>query len=248
MKFIHCCQFIFIAVAITACGKRESSEIKKEEAVGVTFKAGKGLRISDETKKILSLEIVETSAQKLAAEFTASVQVYGHGDSFSEMSPDGTNAYATGFINAEQAHQVKSEQAVALHLAAHPESTIQGKVVRLDPFTESALHQTEALIEIPDDRRQFTIGTTLEAVFTAQEALTVTVIPRSAVLKTSEGAFAYVVNGDYFFRTAIKTGAENADFVEVKEGLYSGDQIVKQPVLTLWIAELQAIKGGADND
>jgi multidrug efflux pump subunit AcrA (membrane-fusion protein) len=72
----------------------------------------------------------------------------------------------------------------------------------------------------------------------------VTAIPRSALLKTAEGTFAYVVNGNYFFRTPIKTGAENADFIEVKEGLYAGDQIVSKPIMTLWVAELQVIKGG----
>ena len=248
MRFIHICQFILVAVALTACGKRQSPEVKKEEAVGITFKSGKGLRISDETKKIIGLEIVEASEQKLAAEFSTSVQVYGHGDSPATTKSGGANAYATGFVSSTQAKALKPEQAVTLKTATNPDAQLQGTILRLNSFTESVLHETEVLIEIPDTQQQFKIGTAFEGTFTAQEAQSVTAIPRSALLKTTEGTFAYVVNGDYFFRTAIKTGAENKDFVEVKDGLYSGDQIVKRPVMTLWLAELQAIKGGADND
>jgi multidrug efflux pump subunit AcrA (membrane-fusion protein) len=242
------CLFLVLAVTVTACRHRESSEVKKEESVGITFKSGKGLRISDETKKIIGLEIVEASEQKLAAEFTVGVQVYGHGNSLAVAKSDGTNAYATGFVSGARAKELRLEQAVALRIAANPHAQIQGMISRLNPFTESALHETEVLIEIPDARQELKIGTAFETTFTAQETQNVTAIPRSAVLKTTEGTFAYVVNGDYVFRTAIKTGVENADFVEIKDGLYSGDQIVKQSVTTLWIAELQAIKGGADND
>ena len=241
------CLFLVLAVAVTACRHQEPSEAKKEESVGITFKSGKGLHISEETKRIIGLEIIEASEQKIAAEFSTQVQVYGHGNSLNAASSEGTNAYATGFLSAEQAKELKLGQLATLRLAALPD--VQGRIMRLNPFTESALRQTEVLIEFPDSQLQFKIGTTFEATFTAAvEEQAVTAIPRVAVLKTAEGTFAYVVNGDYFFRTAIKTGAESANFVEIKDGLYSGDQIVKQPVMTLWIAELQAIKGGADND
>ena len=245
MNFMRCFRFFLIALTLTGCGKREPSESTKEEAVGISFKSGKGLRIADETKKIIGLEIVEASEQKLAAEFSAPVQVYEHGDSPAFTKSDGTNAYATGLVSTEQAKQLKPEEPVALNGA---DGQLQGKIAGINPFTESALHQMEVLIEIPDSQQQFKTGTEFHVTFTSPEVQSVTAIPRSAVLQTSEGNFAYVVNGDYFFRTAIKTGAESKDFVEVKYGLYSGDQIVKQPVITLWIAELQAIKGGADND
>lgn len=213
------------------CSEKKLAEQPKPEQVGITFKSGKGLRISDETKQIIGLEIVEASDQKLSAEFSATVQIFRADDSRAE---------ATGFVTDTEAKQFKPGQTVRLKSS---DAAIEGKLVRLLPLAQSG--RTEVLLEIS---KPFKIGTTLEATFTAPGAQTVTAIPRSAVLKTTEGAFAYVVNGDYFFRTAIKTGAENKDFVEVKDGLYSGDQIVKLPVMTLWLAELQAIKGGADND
>lgn len=236
---------IAVTVMTSGCAKKDApaETPKVREQIGITFKSGKGLRISDETKKFIGLEVVEAGDQKLATVFTTRVQVYGH-----RSAPEGTNvAEATGFIAEDQARQLPLGQTVALR-RAKDSTPVLGKLMRFNSFTQSALHQVEILIETPDSQKLFPIGTTFEATVKARAAQSVTAIPRSAVLNTSEGTFAYVVNGDYFFRTAIQTGAANAEFAEVKDGLYAGDQVVKQPVLTLWIAELQAIKGGADND
>ena len=45
-------------------------------------------------------------------------------------------------------------------------------------------------------------------------------------------------------RAPVKLGVVNHEFAEVTDGLYAGDQIVVQPVMTLWMAELQSLRGG----
>jgi multidrug efflux pump subunit AcrA (membrane-fusion protein) len=69
-------------------------------------------------------------------------------------------------------------------------------------------------------------------------------IPRVSLLKTAEGSFVYAVNGERFVRTPVKVGAENSERVEITDGLYSGDQIVSNGVMPLWLAELQVLRGG----
>ena len=69
-------------------------------------------------------------------------------------------------------------------------------------------------------------------------------MPRSSIFRTTEGDFVYTVNGEHFVRAPVKLGRVNHDFAEVTDGLYAGDQIVVQPVMTLWMAELQSIRGG----
>jgi hypothetical protein len=32
--------------------------------------------------------------------------------------------------------------------------------------------------------------------------------------------------------------------VQITDGLYAGDQVVVQPVMSLWLAELQSLRGG----
>ena len=70
------------------------------------------------------------------------------------------------------------------------------------------------------------------------------VVPKNAVLKTSEGTFAYVDNSGWKMRTPITTGAEQNGLVEITDGLLSGDAVVTNPVMTLWMTELHNVNGG----
>jgi multidrug efflux pump subunit AcrA (membrane-fusion protein) len=72
----------------------------------------------------------------------------------------------------------------------------------------------------------------------------VVTIPRAALLGCSEGHFVYTVSGEHLVRTGVKVGASNAEFVEIADGLYAGDRVVLQPVMSLWMTELAAVKGG----
>lgn len=71
-----------------------------------------------------------------------------------------------------------------------------------------------------------------------------TTIPQSSLLTTSTGTFVYVQNGIHFLRTEVKVGRKDDSRLEITEGLYTGDVVVKSPVNLLWYAELQAIRGG----
>jgi len=63
-------------------------------------------------------------------------------------------------------------------------------------------------------------------------------------VRISDGHSVYTVGGEHLVRTPVKIGASNAEFVEIKDGLCAGDQVVLQPVMSLWMAELAAVKGG----
>jgi hypothetical protein len=70
------------------------------------------------------------------------------------------------------------------------------------------------------------------------------VLPRQALLRTSEGMFVFVANGQRWLRTPVKVGAESAEIAEIADGVLEGDLVVVAGVWDLWMAELQAIKGG----
>jgi multidrug efflux pump subunit AcrA (membrane-fusion protein) len=72
----------------------------------------------------------------------------------------------------------------------------------------------------------------------------VTSIPKSALLTTAEGTFVYAENDEYFLRTPVQVGAVNENHVEIIDGLYTGDVVVTTPVMSLWLAELQILRGG----
>jgi hypothetical protein len=78
----------------------------------------------------------------------------------------------------------------------------------------------------------------------AQTNGTLVRIPQSAVVETSEGKHVFVRNGQRWLRTAVKLGAASGEVVDVADGLLEGDVIAVAGGWYLWLAELQAIKGG----
>jgi multidrug efflux pump subunit AcrA (membrane-fusion protein) len=110
----------------------------------------------------------------------------------------------------------------------------------LEKFSE----QAEVLLTISDARASLTVGTSLTATAPLGGEQNVVSVPRSALLQTTEGDFVYAVNGEHFIRTAVKLGGQDEAFTEITDGLYAGDQIVVKPVMALWMAELQTLRGG----
>ena len=70
------------------------------------------------------------------------------------------------------------------------------------------------------------------------------VIPLTAILQTSEGAFAYVINGTRLLRMPIRLGELKGATTVVTDGLFEGDIVAVAGVKYLWFAELQSLKGG----
>lgn len=225
-----------LCLALVGCG-RESSKNEAGETTGKglpSFKEGKGLSLSEETRRFIGLEIAEVSERKLAGRVTTEVQVYQSASN---------SVHAIGLISCEQAKLLQPGQSAAL--ATKDGKSGDGKLIRVDEQIQSASGQVELIVEIPRMEKEYARGTFLTATFSAAKEENVTVIPRSALLRAAEGDFVYVVNGDHLTRTAVKIGADSGDFVEIMDGLYSGDKVAVKPVQTLWLTELRFVKGGA---
>ncbi len=112
-------------------------------------------------------------------------------------------------------------------------------------MSKEAVNSVEAILQIPDPRKTLKVGEFVSgSVMESGAEETVLTIPRSAVLETAIGKFAFVQNGDYLLRTAITTGAESTDYAEITNGIYAGDVVATKPVETLYLIELRATKGG----
>ena len=107
-----------------------------------------------------------------------------------------------------------------------------------------AIGDVEVIIGVTNSGTSLKPGDFLSANISIPRENPVMVVPRSAVLRSVEGSFVYVVNGEAYLRTAVKTGVEAEGLVEVTDGLLAGDGVVTRPVEKLWIIELRATKGG----
>ena len=128
---------------------------------------------------------------------------------------------ASGTVMPEQAEKLRAGQPVELQAADG--QTFTGTITRMSDELRKATGTFEILVEF----RPVPTG-----------------VLAGALLQCSDGYSVFTVSGEHLVRTPVKVGVANTDRVEITDGLYSGDQVVLQPVMSLWMTELAAVKGG----
>lgn len=212
----------------TSCQKSDAAANSTEKAPenGAQFKKGEGLSLTDEMKKSIGLAVAEVGEEEIASsiqlDLTASTAHEAHGT-----------------VSADRAALIKPGTEIQLH--SGNATPIKGAVRGLDKVPFGLPGDLEVTVSTNEP-----LSSSAEWKGTIQLPATgsVTAVPVSALLKTAEGSFVYTVNGSFYVRAPVKTGVANDKLVEITDGLYSGDQIVTTPVMSLWMAELQVLRGG----
>jgi hypothetical protein len=225
-----------------AHGKDDGHGHGEESPSGAAFKAGKGITLTDETRKILGVEVADVTERKLPKQIRFSVQVFGekHHHTFNQQDHSGCDVHGSGLVPSDAAVAVKPGQPVQLLKGTN--TALAGVVFTVQKAL--ALGESEIVVGVSNAAAALQSGEFVSAIINLSREEAVTVIPRSALLRTSEGTFVYAVNGDAYFRTAVKAASEADGWVEITDGLLAGDQVVTKPVQGLWLIELRATKGG----
>ncbi|MDQ3621504.1 MAG: hypothetical protein M3463_03320 [Verrucomicrobiota bacterium] len=210
----------------------------------VQLKEGHGLSLHPKIRQSIGLEVADVSEAQVASEFTADLHVIQGAGGFQRVafSPGAGGIEANGWLTSDKAARLKPGQELGLRVDGPAGSaTEKGVVKRLEKSPYATLGDFEVVVETA---APFDTGTRLLAMFQSPAGDAVPAVPRSALLRTVEGWFVYAVNESFFLRTPVKVGAMNGELAEITDGLYAGDQIVVSPVNTLWMAELQILRGG----
>jgi hypothetical protein len=223
-------------------GKDHGHGHGEESPSGASFKAGKGVIVTEETKQLLGIEVADVTEHKLPNQIRFTVQVFAekHHHLLNQEDHSGCDVHGSGFVATNTAAIVKAGQPV--ELLKTNTARLGGVVLAVQKAL--ALGESEIVIGVSNATAALKPGEFVPARINLPRAEAVAAIPQSALLRTSEGTFVYVVNGDAYFRTAVKVGSEAEGWVEITDGLLAGDQVVTQPVQTLWLIELRATKGG----
>jgi len=225
-----------------AGGKPDEHGHEEEAPSGASFKPGKGVLVTEETQKILGLEIADVSERKLPDQIRFTVQVFGekHHHLINPEDHTGCDVHGSAFLSSDSAAAVKVGQPVQIF--KNTNSPLGGVVLSVQKAL--ALGESEVVIGVSNATAALKPSEFISARISLPRDDVVAAVPKTALLRTSEGAFVYVVNGDAYFRTAVKTGAEADGMVEITDGLLAGDAVVTKPVETLYLIELRATKGG----
>ncbi len=223
-------------------GKDDGHEHGAEAPSGASFKAGQGVLVTDESKKLLGIEVAEVSERMLPNQIRITVQIFGekHHPRLNIEDHTDCDVHGSAFLATNMTAQVTAGQPVQL---LHDTNRPLGGIV-LAVQKSPALGESEVVIGISNATTTLRPGEFVPARINLPRGQAVMVVPQSALLRTVEGSFVYAVNGHAYFRTAVKVGTEADGWVEITDGLLAGDQVVTQPVQTLWLIELRATKGG----
>jgi hypothetical protein len=235
---------------LAGCGKRVDKEKAKDDGhrhekaapSGASFKRGQGVILTEETRRSLRVEMAEVGERKLPMELHFSAQVFAenHKPTAAVTEHAECTCKASGLMAQAQAASLRMGSPVAL--TSRSGQRFGGVVLGMNKAL--ALGDAEVIVSITNAGAQLSPGEFLSVIVSVSRNQSVTVIPTSALLRCAEGSFVYALNGQAYFRTAVKTGAEAEGFVEITDGLFSGDVVVIQPVEKLWLIELRATRGG----
>ncbi|MEO6054785.1 MAG: hypothetical protein ABIP97_12305 [Chthoniobacterales bacterium] len=218
-----------VAVGLAGCNK-PVSEKAPDIMPCAYFKTGRGVSLPESMRKSLGIQVEDVAEQKIIPLIRIQLQI---------LPRTHAGAEASGWISSAEAVKIHSGQAVRLLL---PDGEAANATVqRVEKAAYAALGDFEVTI---GTKASLVPGTPVVGIIEAPSTGDVVVVPQSALMKNAEGEFVYVVNENYYKRTPVDTGSRNDKFIEIKDGLYAGDQIVVAQVMPLWMTELQTLRAG----
>jgi hypothetical protein len=224
--------FVSAVACLAGCQPKNDdvAALAETMVVGPEYSPSRGLFVPDDTREAIGLKIVEIGEQKLSAVAEVSLRIY---------AITSESVRASGLVTGEQANLLKP--GLSLQVRANDGRDVPAKLVALDDKMQPG--SAEVLVEFAPSAG-LAVGAFVRATLTTEGAGPVATVPRSALVKGTEGYFVFAVSGKHFVRTPVQVGTLTADLAEIKEGLYAGDQVVSQAAMSLWMTELAAVKGG----
>nr|WP_268820393.1 efflux RND transporter periplasmic adaptor subunit [Paraglaciecola sp. G1-23] len=134
------------------------------------------------------------------------------------------------YVLDKNAIDLKPEQKVEVRLEAYPDKLLMGTVKSVSGFSRSIdrgnpTKYFDVVVTLPKDKMQLKPGSKVLAKIIVQDEVQKVVIPLQAIFSEKGENYVYLKQGSGFVRQTIKTENKNLHFVEVSEGLSSGDVI-----------------------
>lgn len=136
-------------------------------------------------------------------------------------------------VPSEYLPRVKVGQPARVTSDAYGGRTFNGSVLAIAPAVDAATNAGLVRIRLTNTERALKVGMFAEAHLQLGEHANALVVPPAAVVRGEKGASVYVVDGDTAVRTAVRTGLEQTDAIEILEGLRDGQVVLTSSVYGL---------------
>jgi membrane fusion protein, heavy metal efflux system len=157
---------------------------------------------------------------------------------------DGQVVLATANIYEKDLNQVAKGQQVRVTVDGLPNRTFSGRITVIGSLVEGDTRIVPVKAELVNTGGVLKPGmfATLE-LLTNQTAAAVVVIPKSALVEANGKQQVYIQNGQSFEPVDVMLGRSDGDLIEVKSGLFAGDNVVVQGAPMLYA---QSLRGGSE--
>jgi cobalt-zinc-cadmium efflux system membrane fusion protein len=119
-------------------------------------------------------------------------------------------------------------QPVQVKVLAYPNRVFSGKVSKIYAMVDPNTHRTTIRSDITDPKDELRPGMLANFVIRVEGPLTATAIPANGVVREADGTMTAWVTTDrhHFVQRAVKTGLRNDGYVQILDGLQSGELAV----------------------
>lgn len=156
---------------------------------------------------------------------------------------NGSSVQVSANIYEKDLDRIQTGQRVQMTVASLPNRTFQGQISVIGSTVqgETRVVPVKAQLDNPNGVLKPGMFAELE-VLTDRTPTALLAVPKSALVTTNDKkTIVFVQNGTAFQPTEVTVGRESGEFVEVKNGLFDGDQIVTQRANQLYA---QSLRGG----
>ena len=157
---------------------------------------------------------------------------------------NGSNVQVSANVYEKDLDRIQTGQRVQMKVASLPNRTFQGQISVIGSVVqgETRVVSVKAQLDNPNGVLKPGMFAELE-VLTDRTPAALLAISKSALVTTNDKkTIVFVQNGTAFQPTEVTLGRESGEFVEVKNGLFDGDQIVTQRANQLYA---QSLRGGS---
>lgn len=117
-------------------------------------------------------------------------------------------------------------QAVAFQVAALPGRTFTGRVDFVDPVVQLPGRTITVKALVPNPRRELQAGMFIEVRLTTERRPDAVVIPEDAILPLQRANYVWVIADGKATRREVTLGVRTPGFVEVRDNVQAGEQVV----------------------
>jgi membrane fusion protein, heavy metal efflux system len=152
--------------------------------------------------------------------------------------PSGSGAHrvwALANVAESDSVAVRPGQPLALTVMAYPGRTFAGRVSRVYATVDPTTHRVAVRAEIADPHAELRAGMLAEFTIRVSPAVQSVAIPANGAVRESDGTTSVWATADrrHFAQRTVKTGARDAGWVQILEGLQPGELIVSDGAVFL---------------